>query len=95
VLRCNLLSTEDAALSTEAIAVGDASTALAFTMHRTVMRFIDVMGRLEQKARYFGMVVREGRLCATMGSEPGIGMRGAITHDTRATAASGYDPSGR
>lgn len=77
------------ALALKAIAAGDASTALAFNMHCTVMRFIDAMGRPEQKARYFGMVVREGTLCATMGSEPGIGMRGAIAYDTRARRVEG------
>ena len=65
------------------IAKGDSATALTFNMHSTVVTFIDQLGTEEQKRRYFGEVVEEGKLIASVGSEPGAPQRGKITLQTR------------
>src|SRR5690349_16768984 len=43
------------------IAKGDSSTALTFNMHSTVLTFLDALGTEQQKRRYFGEVVEQGR----------------------------------
>lgn len=53
-----------------AIARGCAATGLTFNMHCTVVGLLDALASEEQKARFFGAVVREGRLIASITSEP-------------------------
>jgi alkylation response protein AidB-like acyl-CoA dehydrogenase len=52
------------------IAKGCSATALTFNMHCTVVGLVAALGSDEQKARYFGEVVRHGRLIASITSEP-------------------------
>jgi alkylation response protein AidB-like acyl-CoA dehydrogenase len=52
------------------IAKGDAATGLTFNMHSTVLTLIDALGTEAQKRRYFGEVVRGGKLIASITSEP-------------------------
>lgn len=52
------------------IAKGCAATALTFNMHATVITFIAAVGTEAQKQQYFGGVVRDGRLFASITSEP-------------------------
>ena len=65
------------------IAKGDSATALTFNMHSTVVTFLDQLGTEEQKRRYFAEVVGEGKLIASVGSEPGSTQRGKITLQTQ------------
>jgi butyryl-CoA dehydrogenase/acyl-CoA dehydrogenase len=64
-----------------------ASTAMTVHMHSTVMRFIDALGTVAQKRRYFDEVVRHGKLFGSWGSEPAVSlsrtllMETAIRHD--------------
>lgn len=58
------------ALALLEIAKGCPSTALTFNMHATVLTFIRDVGSEEQRRRYFGEVVRNGRLIASITSEP-------------------------
>src|SRR5262245_50855387 len=51
------------------IAKGCSATALTFNMHATVLTFIAALAR-EQRRRYFGEVIREGKLVASVTSEP-------------------------
>jgi alkylation response protein AidB-like acyl-CoA dehydrogenase len=46
------------------------ATALTFNMHSTVTTFIDALGTEAQKRRWFGEIVRHGRLIASITSEP-------------------------
>ena len=57
------------------IAKGCPATALTFNMHSTVLKLIDVMATEEQKRRYFGEVVKEGKLFASITSEPASSFR--------------------
>jgi alkylation response protein AidB-like acyl-CoA dehydrogenase len=57
-------------LAMREMARGDASTALTFNMHATIMTLIDHFGTPEQKARYYGSVVKHGAIFASIGSEP-------------------------
>ncbi|MBI2555442.1 MAG: acyl-CoA/acyl-ACP dehydrogenase [Candidatus Rokubacteria bacterium] len=52
------------------IAKGCSSTALTFNMHATIITFIAAIGTEEQKQRYFDEVVKNGRLIASITSEP-------------------------
>jgi alkylation response protein AidB-like acyl-CoA dehydrogenase len=52
------------------LAKGCSATALTFNMHSTVTTFIDALGTEEQKRRWFGDIVRHGRLIASITSEP-------------------------
>lgn len=65
------------------IAKGCSSTALTFNMHSTVVTFIDQLGTEEQKRRYFSEVVDEGKLIASIGSEPGASQRIMMVLQTR------------
>jgi alkylation response protein AidB-like acyl-CoA dehydrogenase len=53
-----------------AIARGCAATALTFNMHSTVTGLIDGLGTEAQRRRYFGEIVGEGKLIASITSEP-------------------------
>jgi alkylation response protein AidB-like acyl-CoA dehydrogenase len=57
-------------LAMRELAKGDGSTALTFNMHATIMTIINRLGSDEQKARYFGEVVKRGAIFASLGSEP-------------------------
>jgi hypothetical protein len=65
-----------------ALAQGCASTAMTVHMHSTVMRFIDALGTEAQKRRYFGEVVRDGRLFGSWGSEPAVSLSRSFLMET-------------
>ena len=65
-----------------AVARGCASTAMTLHMHSTVMRFIDALGSEAQKRRYFGEVVREGKLFGSWGSEPAVSLSRTFLMET-------------
>lgn len=71
------------ALCLAEVAKGCSATALTFNMHSTVVTFIDQLGTEQQKRRYFAEVVDEGKLIASIGSEPGQTQRYKITLQTR------------
>jgi len=64
------------------IARGCANTAMTLHMHSTVMRFIDALGTEAQKRRYFGEVVRDGRLFGSWGSEPAVSLSRSFLMET-------------
>ena len=64
------------------IARGCANTAMTVHMHSTVMRFIDALGTEAQKRRYFGEVVREGKLFGSWGSEPAVSLSRTFLMET-------------
>jgi len=77
------------------IAKGCSATALTFNMHSTVTTFISALGTEEQKQRYFGEVVRNGRLIASITSEPESSFRDKLILQTVFRPASGgYHVSG-
>ena len=57
------------------IARGCSATGLTFNMHATVITTLDTLATPEQKKRYFGEVLREGKLIASITSEPEGGFR--------------------
>jgi alkylation response protein AidB-like acyl-CoA dehydrogenase len=65
------------------IARGCANTAMTVHMHSTVMRFIDALCTDAQKRRYFGEVVREGKLFGSWGSEPAVSLSRTFMMETR------------
>lgn len=73
----------------KALAAANGSTALTFNMHSTVVQFIAALGSEEQKERYLRAVAEEGRLCATITSEPSSSLRGRFHLETRATRVPG------
>lgn len=64
------------------IAKGCSSTALTFNMHSTVITFIAALGTAEQKRRYFDEVVQNGRLIASITSEPESSFRDKFVMQT-------------
>jgi alkylation response protein AidB-like acyl-CoA dehydrogenase len=64
------------------LARGCASTAMTVHMHSTVMRFIDALATEEQKRRYFGEVVRAGKLFGSWGSEPAVSLSRTFLMET-------------
>jgi len=64
------------------IARGCANTAMTVHMHSTVMRFIDALGTEAQKRRYFGEVVRDGKLFGSWGSEPAVSLSRTFLMET-------------
>jgi alkylation response protein AidB-like acyl-CoA dehydrogenase len=77
------------------IAKGCSATALTFNMHATVLGFLDQLATDEQKRRYFAAVVDEGKLVASIGSEPGQTQRDKIVLQTRfRPVEGGYRVSG-
>lgn len=57
------------------IARGCSATALTFNMHSTIITFVAALGTEEQKQRYFGDVVKHGKLMASITSEPETSFR--------------------
>jgi alkylation response protein AidB-like acyl-CoA dehydrogenase len=77
------------------IAKGCSSTALTFNMHSTIITFLTAIGSEEQKQRYFGEVVRGGKLIASIGSEPESSFRDKFVFQTVfRPVAGGYHVSG-
>lgn len=64
------------------IAKGCSSTALTFNMHSTVLTFVAAIGSEEQKQRYFGLVVKHGKLLASITSEPESSFRDKFVMQT-------------
>ena len=58
------------------------STALTFNMHSTVVAQVGALASDEQRAHYFGEVVRNGKVFASITSEPGGSFRGAFQMGT-------------
>ena len=52
------------------MAKGCSATALTFNMHSTVTTFLTALGTQAQKRRYFGDIVQQGKLVASITSEP-------------------------
>ena len=71
------------------IAKGDSATALTFNMHSTILTFVDALGTEEQKRRYFGEVVEQGKLFASITSEPQASFRDKFVFGTTFTPADG------
>lgn len=61
---------------------GCANTAMTVHMHSTVMRFIGALGSESQKQRWFGEVVRHGKLFGSWGSEPAVSLSRALLMET-------------
>jgi len=78
------------------MAKGDASTALTFNMHATIMTIIAHLGTPTQKERYFGEVVKRGAIFASIGSEPTTSLNSARFHieTTLTKAPDGYRLNG-
>jgi alkylation response protein AidB-like acyl-CoA dehydrogenase len=77
------------------MAKGCSATALTFNMHATVLTFIAALGTEAQKRRYFGEVVREGRLMASITSEPESSFRDRFVMQTVfRPVTGGYQVSG-
>ena len=64
------------------LAGGCASTAMTVHMHSTVMRFIDALASDAQKTRYFGEVVKHGKLFGSWGSEPAVSLSRSFFMET-------------
>ncbi len=64
------------------LARGCANTAMTVHMHSTVMRFIDALGTEAQKRRYFGEVMRDGKLFGSWGSEPAVSLSRTFLMET-------------
>ena len=71
------------------IAKGCPATALTFNMHANVIININQLASPEQKRRYFGEVVEEGKLFATVMSEPESSFRDLFVLRTRFTPTEG------
>jgi alkylation response protein AidB-like acyl-CoA dehydrogenase len=65
------------------LAKGCSATALTFNMHSTVMTIVDTIASPEQKQRFFREVVEDGKLVASLGSEPGSSFRDRYVVQTR------------
>ncbi len=77
------------------IAKGCSATALTFNMHATVLGFVDALGTDAQKRRYFDAVVREGRLVASITSEPESSFRDRfVLHTVFRPTEHGYHVKG-
>src|SRR6266536_647893 len=77
------------------MAKGCSATALTFNMHATVLTFIAALGTEEQKRRYFAEVVRDGKLMASITSEPESSFRDKFVLQTVfRPVAGGYQVSG-
>ncbi len=77
------------------MAKGCSATALTFNMHATVLTFIAALATEEQKRRYFAEVVREGKLMASITSEPESSFRDKFVLQTVfRPVTGGYQVSG-
>ena len=68
--------------SLRTIARGCANTAMTVHMHSTVLRFIDALATDGQKRRYFGEVIRHGKLFGSWGSEPAVSLSRTLLVET-------------
>jgi alkylation response protein AidB-like acyl-CoA dehydrogenase len=68
---------------------GCSATGLTFNMHATVITILDTLASPEQKQRYFGEVLGQGRLIASITSEPEGGFRDRFSLNTVFRAAPG------
>jgi alkylation response protein AidB-like acyl-CoA dehydrogenase len=57
------------------ISKGCAATGLTFNMHSAILAFLDQLATAEQKARYFREAAQEGKIFASITSEPGSSFR--------------------
>lgn len=71
------------------IAKADGSTANTFNMHCTVINILKEMANEEQKKRLFTEVVKEGKLFASVTSEPTSSLRGNFRPSTIARKVEG------
>ncbi len=71
------------------IAKGCAATGLTFNMHSAILAFLRQLATPEQQAQYFGEVVREGKVFASITSEPGSSFREKFAVGTGITRADG------
>jgi alkylation response protein AidB-like acyl-CoA dehydrogenase len=77
------------------IARGCSATGLTFNMHATVITTLETLASPEQKRRYFGEVLGEGRLIASITSEPEGGFRDRFALQTVfRPVAGGYQVEG-
>ena len=77
------------------MAKGCSATALTFNMHSTVLTFIAALGSEKQKRRYFDEVVRDGKLVASITSEPESSFRDKFVFQTVfKPVAGGYQVNG-
>jgi alkylation response protein AidB-like acyl-CoA dehydrogenase len=77
------------------LAKGCPATALTFNMHSTDVLFVTALGNEEQRRRYLGEVVREGKLLASITSEPGSTYRAKyVIRTIFRPAEAGYQVSG-
>src|SRR5262245_8955227 len=77
------------------MAKGCSATALTFNMHATVMTIVTTIASPEQKARVFREVVDNGKVVASLGSEPGSSFRDRYVVQTRfEPTAGGYRVKG-
>ena len=77
------------------MAKGCSATALTFNMHATVLTFIAALATEAQKRRYFAEVVGEGKLMASITSEPESSFRDKFVLQTVfRPVAGGYQVSG-
>lgn len=65
------------------IARGCASTGLTFNMHCAIVDFLSQIASEEQKRRYFGEVIEEGAILASITSEPASSFRDVFKVKTR------------
>lgn len=74
------------------MAVGDASTAIAYNMHSSAMLSLALLATRQQQERWFGRVVADGIIVAALGSEPGLKpfVDGALPRTTLVRAESGF-----
>lgn len=77
------------ALSLKEIAKGDSATGLTFNMHSTDLSFIAALGTPAQKERYLGEVVKDGKLVASITSEPESSFRDRAVLQTVFTPVDG------
>lgn len=78
------------------IAKGCAATGLTFNMHCAIVDFLTQIGSPAQQKRYFGEVVGEGAVFASITSEPASSFRDVFQVNTRiARDGDGYRLSGR
>ena len=77
------------ALCVGEIARGCSATALTFNMHSTILTFIDELGTEEQKQFYFEEVAKNGKLVASITSEPDSSFRDKYVLRTSFTPTDG------
>lgn len=78
------------------ISKGCAATGLTFNMHCAIVDFLTQIGSAEQQRRYFGEVVEEGAIFASITSEPASSFRDIFKVKTRIERdGDGYRLNGR